>query len=131
MAIRWSRIVNVAIIGVGACQVDSAPHSPVGCQRNVAYLQDRLGPIVLAYAERHGTLPAGFDLALQESGETLPRRGDYYGGPLTYEQQPNGFRWVAFGPNRQYDGGNGDDLVVTYTDGVWRDNLTPGSLPCP
>ena len=117
-------IVVVGSVFVGLPLI-SIFHNPATRQKkNVEYMRNTLGDIVLEYAEKYGDIPDTFEAALNDSSKTLPNRGDYYGGALVYEKlSDKSFRFVALGKNNRYDQGKSDDVVVMYVDGIWANNL--------
>lgn len=116
----------VAAIAVAFVALSSNPESVEGRQKNVEYMRNRLGEVVLKYAEKNGELPEAFETALSDFDNTLPNRGDYFGRPMIYQRlSDDSFRFVAFGPNSKYDDGRLDDVVAEYSDGSWTDNIGP------
>lgn len=112
------------LIGIAWIFLSADPDSDEGRRRNATYMQERLGAIVLEFYANYGTVPAHFNLALNESDETLPNRGDYYGRPMIYQKlTEDSFRFVAFGENGKYDAGSFDDVVVEYADQRWTNNV--------
>jgi len=88
--------------------------------KNIQFLKNTLGPVVIEYYKKHGVFPEFFDDALQEYQETLPNRGDAFGQSLVYERiSMNSFYFHSYGSNGQNDNGKEDDLVVTYIDNKW------------
>jgi hypothetical protein len=83
-------------------------------QTNEDYL-DYLASIVIRYQDKHGKVPRVFEEAHEESGITLPNRGDINGGSLGYYAlPPNAFMFRALGKNRKDDKGLADDLDIYY-----------------
>lgn len=116
-------ILVLAAIVVGYYVTSTNPNSLAGRQKNVEYMRNMLGQIVVEYFEKHGSIPDGFEIALNDSGKTLPNRGDYYGRSMVYQKlSDDSFRFVAFGQNGEYDDGESDDVVVKYADRAWTDN---------
>ena len=100
------------------------PDSASGQLKNIEFMTNVLGPVVLEYMDKTGDAPEGFEIALNEYDGKLPNRGDYYGRSLVYEKKARqSFRFVAYGRNGEYDGGFGDDVVAEYLDGSWTNNL--------
>ena len=95
---------------------------PAGAdKRNVLYLRDTLGKIILDYREKYGRLPDTFSEAFEDSGVRLPNRGDVYGRPLGYKRTgSDSFYFHSSGRNGKNERGKGDDLMVIYSDGQWR-----------
>jgi hypothetical protein len=116
-------ILVLCAVAVGYYVTSTNPNSLAGRQKNVEYMRDRLGKIVMEYSEKHKSIPEGFEIALNDSDKTLPNRGDYFGRSMVYQKlSDDSFRFVAFGQNGEYDDGKSDDVVVKYADGTWSDN---------
>ncbi len=116
-------IFVLCAIVVGYYVTSTNPNSLAGRQNNVEYMRNKLGEIVMEYSEKHGSIPEGFEIALNDSDKTLPNRGDYYGRSMVYEKlSDDSFRFIAFGQNGEYDNGEADDVVVKYADRTWTDN---------
>ena len=74
-----------------------------------------LSSIIVNYQKKHGKTPESFDIAFEESGITLPNRGDINGGSLAYYRMgDNAFMFRATGKNSKDDLGRGDDTDVYY-----------------
>ena len=118
-------LVFVTLV-IGYYATTPSPNSVAGRKHNVEYMRSRLGEIVLEYFKKHGRIPDGFEIALNDSDKKLPNRGDYYGRSMVYEKlSDDSFRFVAFGKNGEYDDGESDDVVVKYADRTWTDNAEP------
>ena len=86
--------------------------------KNIEYMQDTLGAIVIEYRDEYGELPQQFDLALSKSDTVLPHRGDRFGQPLIYQKTgQNSFYFLSYGKNGKYENGGGDDIKVIYDEG--------------
>lgn len=98
----------------------SDSNSPAGRAANIDYLKNTLGPIVLNHRDANGDVFDSFEAAHAASGVTLPNRGDSYDHSLVYQKLgPEAFKFHSYGKNGVDDGGGGDDIVVTYTNGAW------------
>lgn len=124
MKTRHAIALVLTVIVVGFYATSTNPDSQAGRQKNVKYMRNILGEIVIEYSQNHGRIPEGFEIALNDSNKTLPNRGDYYGRSMIYEKlSEDSFRFVAFGKNGEYDDGKSDDVVAQYADRAWTNNV--------
>jgi hypothetical protein len=65
-------------------------------ERNIHYMRNVVGDVILHYMAVQAVLPDAFDEALARYPKTLPNRGDYRGRPFHYERQsPTSFSCTA------------------------------------
>ncbi len=108
MARKWLAMGTFGLI-LTSCSARSK-------EENEKYI-DYLASLVVAYRDRHGSLPDTFEQAHNDSGVSLRNRGDRYGGSLAYHKcGDRGFMFRAYGKNRTDDLGLGDDIDVYYLD---------------
>ncbi len=89
--------------------------------RNVSYMENAVGSVVLQYLAISGRLPDTFDEALSTYKGTLPHRGDYYSRPYCYAKtSASSFSLLCFGENGRDEDGAGDDIEFVWENGKWR-----------
>lgn len=83
---RFNRFLLPAILlGTAALFIwFLGPDSAEKVQINNTMYLDRIARVIFAYEKRHGHVASDPDEALADGAETLPNRGDFYGGPLSY-----------------------------------------------
>ncbi|MEM9217820.1 MAG: hypothetical protein AAGD25_26205 [Cyanobacteria bacterium P01_F01_bin.150] len=126
MANKTLKLTSILLTIVGTAIVASCQQNrDLRRSRNVAYLKDVLGGIVLEHRDTNGEVFASFEQSHTASGIVLDQRGDRFGRPLIYYKLgPESFKFHAFGPNGTNDNGGKDDIILIYEAGQWaeRDN---------
>lgn len=83
-------------------------------QRNIDYMENTIGRIILDFRKTTNTLPKTFSEALSASGQTLAHRGDVDGQPFTYRLlDPSRFHLHCQGANHEQ---TTDDLTLIWSE---------------
>ncbi len=114
-------VIAIALAAVAIAVFSAGRGVPITSDdANVAYIRDKVGPVILDYLRERGKLPDTLEEAMAATKDKLPHRGDLYRRPLVYVRTgTDSFSVLAYGPNQVYEGGRGDDLIVSYSNGQW------------